>query len=137
LSQIIDISFLVSNTLPVPPLPSRQECLWQWQLMLRKFLWSGKFCFMTTTLSINQAGQIELPESVRLLFGVEAGTTVTAEVTADRIEIVKKEPAARRGVTSETKGDLVDWLLSCPEKGWLEEARDVQTTSDIKPLAFE
>ena len=92
---------------------------------------------MTATLTITRDGQIDLPESVRLLFGAEAGSTFEAEVSAGRIEIVKCGSAGKRGIENETKADLVDWLLSCPEKGWFDEAGDVETTADIKPLAFE
>ena len=92
---------------------------------------------MNATLTINRDGQIDLPEAVRRLFGAEAGSTIKAEVSAGRIEIVKSGAAGKRGVENETIADLVDWLLSCPEKGWFNEARDVETTSDIKPLAFE
>jgi bifunctional DNA-binding transcriptional regulator/antitoxin component of YhaV-PrlF toxin-antitoxin module len=92
---------------------------------------------VNATLTINRDGQIDLPEAVRRLFGAEAGSTIKAEVSAGRIEIVKSGAAGKRGVENETKADLVDWLLSCPEKGWLNEARHVETTSDIKPLAYE
>jgi hypothetical protein len=91
---------------------------------------------VTAILTITRDEQIDLPEAVRRLFGAEAGSTVKAEVSAGRIEIVKNGTAGQRGIENETKADLVDWLLSCPEKGWFNEARDVETTADIKPLAF-
>jgi bifunctional DNA-binding transcriptional regulator/antitoxin component of YhaV-PrlF toxin-antitoxin module len=41
---------------------------------------------MTATLTIDEAGQINLPESLRHLFGAEPGVRIRAEVTKDRIE---------------------------------------------------
>jgi bifunctional DNA-binding transcriptional regulator/antitoxin component of YhaV-PrlF toxin-antitoxin module len=67
---------------------------------LRSLPGSGKFCFMTTTLTINQAGQIELPEAVCRLFGAGAGTSVKVEVTENRIEIVKELPETLATMTS-------------------------------------
>ena len=61
---------------------------------------------MTATLIINQDGMIELPEEVRLMFGAKAGLKIRAEVSADRIELVKDIPAASRTMRSPT-GRLV------------------------------
>jgi bifunctional DNA-binding transcriptional regulator/antitoxin component of YhaV-PrlF toxin-antitoxin module len=52
---------------------------------------------MTATLTIDASGQIDLPEPLRRIFGVMPGVRVRAEVTPDRIEIVKDIP-----VVSET-----------------------------------
>jgi len=52
---------------------------------------------MTATLTIDESGQIELPEPLRQIFGVMPGVRIRAEVTPDRIEIVKDIPE-----TSET-----------------------------------
>lgn len=49
---------------------------------------------MTATLIINQDGMIDLPEEVRLVFGAKAGLKIRAEVSADRIELIKDIPAA-------------------------------------------
>ena len=61
---------------------------------------------MTATLIINQDGMIDLPEDVRLMFGAKAGLKIRAEVSADRIELVKDIPAASRTMRSPT-GRLV------------------------------
>jgi bifunctional DNA-binding transcriptional regulator/antitoxin component of YhaV-PrlF toxin-antitoxin module len=49
---------------------------------------------MTATLTIDESGQIELPEPLRRIFGVMPGVRIRAEVTPDRIEIVKDIPVA-------------------------------------------
>ncbi|MBK8039922.1 MAG: AbrB/MazE/SpoVT family DNA-binding domain-containing protein [Verrucomicrobiaceae bacterium] len=49
---------------------------------------------MTATLTIDESGQITLPETLRRVFGGQPGARVRAEVTADRIEIVKEVPLA-------------------------------------------
>ena len=61
---------------------------------------------MIATLIINQEGRIDLPEEVRLVFGAEAGLKVRAEVSADRIELVKEIPAASKTMRS-ASGRLV------------------------------
>lgn len=33
--------------------------------------------------------------------------------------------------------DLVDWLLSCPEKDWFVAAKESESTDDLQPLTFE
>ena len=47
---------------------------------------------MTATITIDDDGQINLPEAVKRIFGAEPGVRLRAEVTADRIEIVKDIP---------------------------------------------
>lgn len=49
---------------------------------------------MTATLTIDESGQIELPEQLRRIFGVKPGVRVRAEVTPDKIEIIKVVPLA-------------------------------------------
>lgn len=44
---------------------------------------------MTATLVMTETGQIELPEAVKRVFGAAPGTRLRAEVTAERIEIIK------------------------------------------------
>ncbi len=44
---------------------------------------------MTATLTVDEAGQINLPESLRRVFDAEPGVPLRAEVTKDRIVIVK------------------------------------------------
>ena len=67
-------------------------------------------CMLTT---ISSKGQIVLPVELRNLDRIEAGQ----EFAIERIEpgeyLLKKLP---RGDSS----GLVDWLLSCPDKGWFE-----------------
>jgi bifunctional DNA-binding transcriptional regulator/antitoxin component of YhaV-PrlF toxin-antitoxin module len=48
---------------------------------------------MTATLTINSAGQITLPETVQRLFKARPGESLQAEVTAERIEIIKEVPS--------------------------------------------
>jgi hypothetical protein len=55
---------------------------------------------MTATLIINKDGMIDLPEEVRLVFGAKAGLKIRAEVSADRIELVKEIPATARTMRS-------------------------------------
>lgn len=47
---------------------------------------------MTATVIMGEAGQIDLPESLRRIFGAQPGLRLRAEVTEDRIEIVKDVP---------------------------------------------
>ena len=61
---------------------------------------------MTATLTIDESGQIELPEQLRRIFGVKPGVRVRAEVTPDRIEIVKDIPLASE-TTRSPNGRLV------------------------------
>ena len=53
---------------------------------------------MTATITIDAAGQINLPEDVKRVFDAEPGARLRAEVTSDRIEIVKETPVVREGV---------------------------------------
>ena len=53
---------------------------------------------MTATLTIDEAGQINLPEALKRVFGVEPGVRLRAEVTSDRIELVKDIPIVTEGV---------------------------------------
>ncbi len=65
---------------------------------------------MTATLTIDEAGQIYLPESLKRVFGVEPGVRLRAEVTANRIEIVKDIPVV-------TAGELENGVLVLPKLG--------------------
>jgi bifunctional DNA-binding transcriptional regulator/antitoxin component of YhaV-PrlF toxin-antitoxin module len=60
---------------------------------------------MTATLTIDAAGQITLPEALKRVFGAEPGDRLRAEVSADRIEIVREIPVVSEGVLE--KGVLV------------------------------
>jgi len=61
---------------------------------------------MTATLIIKEDGKIDLPEDVRLVFGVKAGLKIQAEFSADRIELVKDIPSATKTIRS-ASGRLV------------------------------
>ena len=61
---------------------------------------------MTATLTIDESGQIALPEALRVVFGLKPGARVRAEVTPDRIEIVKEMPLATE-TTLSPSGRLV------------------------------
>jgi bifunctional DNA-binding transcriptional regulator/antitoxin component of YhaV-PrlF toxin-antitoxin module len=66
---------------------------------------------MTATLTIDETGQINLPESLRRVFGVEPGLRLRAEVTEDRIEIVKDE------LPEVTSGEYENGVLVVPRLG--------------------
>lgn len=53
---------------------------------------------MTTTLTLDESGQINLPEALKRIFGARPGESVRAEVTEGRIEIVKDVPLVTEGV---------------------------------------
>ncbi len=55
---------------------------------------------MTATLTIDQSGQIALPEPLLRVFGVAPGVRIRAEVTPDRIEIVKDIPVVAETMLS-------------------------------------
>jgi bifunctional DNA-binding transcriptional regulator/antitoxin component of YhaV-PrlF toxin-antitoxin module len=65
----------------------------------------GNVGLMTATLTIDAAGQITLPEALKRVFGAEPGDRLRAEVSADRIEIVREIPVVSEGVLE--KGVLV------------------------------
>ncbi|MBB5038797.1 AbrB/MazE/SpoVT family DNA-binding domain-containing protein [Prosthecobacter dejongeii] len=44
---------------------------------------------MNATFTIDDGGRINLPETLKKAFGLKPGTRLRAEVTKDRIEIVK------------------------------------------------
>ncbi|MBB5032666.1 AbrB/MazE/SpoVT family DNA-binding domain-containing protein [Prosthecobacter vanneervenii] len=84
---------------------------------------------MTATLTIDETGQINLPESLRRVFGAQPGLRLRAEVTKDRIEIVKDVPVVTEtmrsasgrptgdGVPVVTAGELKDGVLLLPKLG--------------------
>jgi len=65
--------------------------------------------FMTTTVS--SKGQIALPAEFRKQDGIEPGQ----EFEVERIDRGEYRLVRRAGRANE---GLVDWLLSCPEKGY-------------------
>jgi bifunctional DNA-binding transcriptional regulator/antitoxin component of YhaV-PrlF toxin-antitoxin module len=66
------------------------------ELAIRGIKWQNQS--MTATITIDDAGQINLPEALKRVFGVEPGVRLRAEVTSDRIEIVKDIPMVTAGV---------------------------------------
>ena len=67
---------------------------------------------MKTTVS--SKGQIVLPADLRNQDHIEPGQVFAIERIESGEYLLKKLP---RGDSS----GLVDWLLSCPEKGWFEQ----------------
>lgn len=65
---------------------------------------------MTATFTINEAGEINLPEPLKRIFGLAPGVRLRAEVTSDRIEIVKDLPEI-------TQGALENGVLVLPKLG--------------------
>ncbi len=62
-----------------------------------------RFAFMSgasinATFTLDDSGQIILPEALKRVFGAEPGVLVQAEVATDRIEIVKILPEVTEGV---------------------------------------
>ncbi len=53
---------------------------------------------MTATITIDEAGQILLPEALQRAFGVVPGARLRAEVNSGRMEIVKDVPEVTQGV---------------------------------------
>jgi AbrB family looped-hinge helix DNA binding protein len=79
---------------------------------------------MRTTVS--SKGQIVLPAEIRKQDGIEPGQ----EFEVERID--QGEYLLKRTSRGSQEG-LVDWLLSCPEKGWFQPLDRSETTDDIKP----
>lgn len=77
----------------------------------------GKISRMTATFTLDDAGQINLPDALKRVFGAESGVRVRAEVTADRIEIVKDIPVVTAGV-------LENGVLLLPKLGIKMDAAD-------------
>ncbi|MGH9907617.1 MAG: AbrB/MazE/SpoVT family DNA-binding domain-containing protein [Pyrinomonadaceae bacterium] len=64
---------------------------------------------MKTTISTK--GQIVLPAEIRQQDGIEAGQDFDIErIDRGEYRLVRRKPRPNEG--------LVDWLLSCPEKGF-------------------
>lgn len=66
---------------------------------------------MKTTMS--SKGQVVLPAELRQQDHIEPGQQFAIERIESGEYLLKKIP-------SRTTAGLVDWLLSCPEKGWFE-----------------
>jgi AbrB family looped-hinge helix DNA binding protein len=83
---------------------------------------------MRTTIS--SKGQIVLPSEIRKQDGIRPGQEFDIERVSPG-EYVLKRVARRSGE------GLVDWLLSCPEKGWFQPLDGTETTDRIKPSKFK
>jgi AbrB family looped-hinge helix DNA binding protein len=61
---------------------------------------------------VSTKGQIVLPSELRQRDGIEAGQEFDVErIGAEEYRLLRVTPAPNDGV--------VDWLLSCPQKGYL------------------
>ena len=64
---------------------------------------------MKTTVS--SKGQLVLPAEIRRQDRIEAGQEFDVErIARGEYRLVRREPPPNEG--------LIDWLLSCPERGW-------------------
>jgi len=89
----------------------------------------GGLSIMTATLTIDEAGQIVLPEALKRVFGVEPGVRLRAEVTADRIEIVKDIP-----VVTETTRSASGRLVLAPTGIAMDVAKAVREDHDEQAI---
>jgi len=79
---------------------------------------------MKTTVSSN--GQIVLPAEFRRLDGVKAGHTF-------EVERLERGDYRLKRVGRQPNEGLVDWLLSCPVRGFLAATPTDETTDDLQP----
>jgi AbrB family looped-hinge helix DNA binding protein len=79
---------------------------------------------MHTTVS--SKGQIVLPAEIRKRDGIEPGQEFEVERIGQGEYLLKRR-------TRRSRKGLVDWLLSCPGKGWFQPLDQTETTDDIKP----
>jgi bifunctional DNA-binding transcriptional regulator/antitoxin component of YhaV-PrlF toxin-antitoxin module len=80
---------------------------------------------MIATCNINDSGHIQLPDSLRQIFGAEPGARLRAEVTPDRIEIRKDTPEVT--ATSLSTGGR---LVLAPTGRPVDSAKAVRETRD-------
>ena len=85
----------------------------------------GKISTVTATLTINEAGQIHLPEALMRVFGTEPGVRLRAEVTADRIELVRDIP-----VVTETSRSSSGRLVLAPTGIAVDVAKAIREDRD-------
>jgi len=83
---------------------------------------------MTTTIS--SKGQIVLPAEIRRQDRIQAGQEFDVQ-RLDTGEYLLKRKATR------SNERLVEWLLSCPAKGWFKPLNSKQTTDDVHPVKFK
>lgn len=66
---------------------------------------------MTTTTMVSSKGQIVLPAEIRRMDRIEAGQRFDVErVECGEYRLIRHQPIPNEG--------LVDWLITCPEKGF-------------------
>jgi bifunctional DNA-binding transcriptional regulator/antitoxin component of YhaV-PrlF toxin-antitoxin module len=80
---------------------------------------------MNATLTIDDAGRINLPQALKEVFGVKPGIQLRAEVTANRIEIVKDIEVVK--VTSRSPSGL---LILAPTGVAMNTAKAVREERD-------
>lgn len=83
---------------------------------------------MTATFTIDKAGEIHLPESLQRVFCVAPGLRLRAEVTADRIEIVKDTPEVTQGVLKNGVLILPKFGIPMDAAAAIRAERDEQAT---------
>lgn len=84
---------------------------------------------MTTILSAN--GSLEIPEEFRRTDDLQPGQRCDIE------RVGRGEYRVRTAVAGEISGgNWVEWLLACPEKGWLDEPDRSELTSLQPPSHF-
>ncbi len=84
---------------------------------------------MMTILSAN--GLLEIPEEFRKTDGLKPGQRCDIE------RVGRGEYRVRTADTGEVAdGNWVEWLLACPEKGWLGEPDRSELTSLKPPSHF-
>lgn len=74
---------------------------------------------MTATFTVDEAGQIPLPAALKHVFGIKPGVRLRAEVTEDRIEIVKDND-----IPEITEGVMKDGVLILPHFGFSVDAAE-------------
>ncbi len=79
------------------------------------------------TTKISSKGQIVLPAELRKQDRIETGQEFVVERVDAGEYLLKRVP--QQGVVG-----LVDWLESCPEKGWFERVPSELTDAIANPL---
>ena len=69
---------------------------------------------------VSNKGQIVLPASLRARDGIEPGQLFEVErIDRGEYRLLRRDPPPNEG--------LVDWLLSCPEKGYFQPIESEST----------
>jgi AbrB family looped-hinge helix DNA binding protein len=76
--------------------------------------------------TISTKGQIVLPAEIRRRDGLRPGQ-------AFEVERLDRGDYRLRQVASAANAGLVNWLLACPVKGFMEQGLSNETTADIQP----